>query len=516
MSGGTDFSVSVNSPVYSFNITTFAPDGNIVAANDTVNGNWSYTYDQFNRLNTAVASAISKGCQESYDRFGNRWSQQPYGGTGFSCNPFSPSFTGNGNGNNNRMDTYSYDAAGNLLNDGLGHTYTYDAENRILTVNGSTNYVYDAQGRRVAKKNGSTITNEYLFNLGGATVVELNSSGGTVRQEIYAGGQHLGTYAGGTTVFTQADWLGTERSRSNMSAAQCQTTVSLPFGDGTSNPFNTCNPTPEFFTGKPRDIENNLDYLGARYYANIFGRFTSPDEFFADQKPEEPQSWNLYTYVRNDVTKLIDENGHGAVAAAVREARRLLEQRLVAAARQEGVRLAWKAERELIITTGRGSRDWTKAQIKELVETGKVKGFVGHHINSVAGHDLEMARNPNNIKFVEGQAENLAEHGGDFRNKTTGSLIDRLSKLGGPALLVFFEVYEEKMTQYTSHSECPMCSNPNSWWATLNPWNNLVESPALVEALAAAAAADQEQPRTSDGVHLMCYSGSCYPTTTKH
>jgi hypothetical protein len=37
------------------------------------------------------------------------------------------------------MDGYSYDASGNLLNDG-SHGYFYDAENRIIQVDGSAGY----------------------------------------------------------------------------------------------------------------------------------------------------------------------------------------------------------------------------------------------------------------------------------------------------------------------------------------------------------------------------------------
>ena len=49
---------------------------------------------------------------------------------------------------------------------------------------------------------------------------------------------------------------------------------------------------------------------------------------------------------------------------------------------------------------GRGSRRWTKKELKELKETGKVKGYEGHHINSVKGHP-EYAGDPSNIEFVK-------------------------------------------------------------------------------------------------------------------
>ena len=54
--------------------------------------------------------------------------------------------------------------------------------------------------------------------------------------------------------------------------------------------------------------------------------------------------------------------------------------------RQKAVKDAWKAEKRLVERTGCGSRRWTKKELKELKETGKVKDYEGHHINSVKGH----------------------------------------------------------------------------------------------------------------------------------
>ena len=112
-----------------------------------------------------------------------------------------------------------YDAAGNVINDGLGHTFTYDAENRIVGVNGgSAAYVYDAEGRR-AQKTVAGATVDYLYDLSGHQVAEVGSSGTWNRGEIYAGGRHLATYSGGTTgttYFIHGDYLGTERMRSNL------------------------------------------------------------------------------------------------------------------------------------------------------------------------------------------------------------------------------------------------------------------------------------------------------------
>ena len=63
------------------------------------------------------------------------------------------------------------------------------------------------------------------------------------------------------------------------------------------------------FTGKERDAETGLDYFNARYFSGAQARFTSPDEPMADQFADDPQSWNLYSYVRNNPLRLVDPTG---------------------------------------------------------------------------------------------------------------------------------------------------------------------------------------------------------------
>ncbi len=69
------------------------------------------------------------------------------------------------------------------------------------------------------------------------------------------------------------------------------------------------------FTGKERDAETGLDYFGARYFSGAQGRFTSPDW---SAKPQavpyadltDPQTLNLYGYVRNNPLRRADPDGH--------------------------------------------------------------------------------------------------------------------------------------------------------------------------------------------------------------
>jgi len=68
-------------------------------------------------------------------------------------------------------------------------------------------------------------------------------------------------------------------------------------------------------TGKERDTESGNDYFDARYYSSAMGRFMSPD-WSAKEDPvpyaqiDDPQSLNLYSYVRNNPLTRIDPDGH--------------------------------------------------------------------------------------------------------------------------------------------------------------------------------------------------------------
>jgi RHS repeat-associated protein len=69
------------------------------------------------------------------------------------------------------------------------------------------------------------------------------------------------------------------------------------------------------FTGKERDNESGLDMFGARYYGSSLGRFMTPD--WATTPIDvpyanfgNPQSLNLYSYVRNNPTTVGDPDGH--------------------------------------------------------------------------------------------------------------------------------------------------------------------------------------------------------------
>ena len=233
-------------------------------------------------------------------------------------------FTGNNPSNpanNNRMDGYAYDAAGNLLNDGTNF-YTYDAENRIIEVQqGSASgavlatYEYDADGQRVHRTGVTTDTcdsagvRDYIYDLAGHWILEVNNGGTYCKGEIYAAGRHLVSDADGNSIFDHSDWLGTARLRNSYANPTLfETCTSLPFGDAL-----TCTGGDQstiHFTGKERDAESGLDNFGFRFYSSLVGRFVKPDDPFAGWDESAPQTFNLYGYVLDDPTNMTDYDGH--------------------------------------------------------------------------------------------------------------------------------------------------------------------------------------------------------------
>ena len=95
-----------------------------------------------------------------------------------------------------------------------------------------------------------------------------------------------------------------------------------------------------------------------------------------------------------------------------------------------GINRAWALEKQLVELTGYGTVDWSDAQKAELLETGKVTGYTGHHINNAASAP-EWQGDPRNIVFLTNgpnggdHLHSLQGHRGSWKNKTSGRLIDR-------------------------------------------------------------------------------------------
>ncbi len=207
-------------------------------------------------------------------------------------------------------------------NDGTGGTYVYDAESRIISAtNGSvtTTYVYDAFGRRISKTSGSTATN-YWFGPSGDTLAETDSSG-TFTNYIFFGGQRLARNIPQPSPnpadikYYITDHLHSTAMFVDKSGTVLDDNDFYPWGGVVPGVGTTTSNNHYKFTGKERDDESGLDYFGARYYGNALGRFITPDwaaKVTAVPYAEfgDPQSLNLYSYVRNIPTTKYDADGH--------------------------------------------------------------------------------------------------------------------------------------------------------------------------------------------------------------
>ncbi len=263
-------------------------NGMIQQIRDQVNPSYSetYSYDNLYRLVQAESSVWTASW--SYDRYGNRLSQTTTGVSYSETLPVSST--------SNRVSGWTYDAAGNVTNDG-SHTYQYDAENRLIKIDGGSTaqYAYGPQGERVSKI-AAGVTTYFYWGIGEKV------GGQWTKLYVQGLGGKLVEYSGGVTWFFATNHLGTIAARMNVSGTLMETYRYLPYGERDAG-----NQTPHQYTGKERDNESGLDYFGARYYASSHGRWMSVDP--AIQNLFDPQSLNRFTYVRGNPAKLVDPDG---------------------------------------------------------------------------------------------------------------------------------------------------------------------------------------------------------------
>lgn len=275
---------------------------NLVSARST-----SYTYDLLSRLSAAQTldqtSAGTWGLSFAYDRYGNRLSETPTGGTASM-----PSNQVLVDAATNHITTagYSYDPNGNITSDGIDN-YTYDGANRMITATpvgggSTTTFTYDAFGQRVSKN-----TTIYVFD-GGHVISEFANGGYLPNAEyIYAGGRKVANIIAGAVTYNYGDHLST-RVNADSSGNVIRNSTDFPFGESAQDTGSASGLLTKWkFTTYERDPETGLDYAMARFYGNRLGRFMSLDPVAADAG--DPQSHNRYTYAGNDPINLMDPTG---------------------------------------------------------------------------------------------------------------------------------------------------------------------------------------------------------------
>jgi RHS repeat-associated protein len=269
----------------------------------------TYTYDGVNRLGSATEGSVVQ--TYGYNRFGNRWVVPP----SFIPNPaLTPTAEGAFDNQTNRLSLPNlYDASGNHTRDTSSavHFFTYNGDNLQATYDLSdpptanrVSYEYDGEGRRIRRSQA------------GAFRIFVYDAYGQLAAEYTSGASNVGT---GIAYMTR-DTLGSVRIVTNGSGAVLARHDFLPFGEElpstgtggvrpTGAGYGGTDGVRHRFTGKERDNENGLDYLGARYFSGAHGRFTSTDPLLNSGRPDDPQTWNRYAYVTNNPLRYTDPFG---------------------------------------------------------------------------------------------------------------------------------------------------------------------------------------------------------------
>ncbi|MEP1230087.1 MAG: RHS repeat-associated core domain-containing protein [Litorimonas sp.] len=235
--------------------------------------------------------------------------------------------------------TIAYDVRGNVTTLGsMG--FVYDYTDQPIAVSGSAslsgkvgvngadgattgNYRYDGNLKRVKSVvNGKTIYN--IYDAGGALVhVDAVSDGEETdyvsgpmgalarykTQEAGSGSAATGTQD--EITYIHNDHLGSAQSGTATNGVVIWRERYTPFGSeivGVADNDNQAG-----FTGHIKDGATGLNYMQARYYDPVIGRFLSVDPVTMIQTGN-PAHFNRYAYANNDPVNLVDPDGRKATA----------------------------------------------------------------------------------------------------------------------------------------------------------------------------------------------------------
>ena len=278
-------------------------DDSLVATKETVDGTWSYTYDNIGQLTSAVLvkdGTTLRSEAYAYDAMGNR-TQSVIDGveTNYAYNNLNQIVSANG-------FAYRYDADGNLLEDEK-RIYTWTTDNRVasetLKSTGQTwTYGYDSLGNRTSvTTNGVTTT--YTADANGNVLAEY-VNGAFVRSYIQGNSLTAFTDASGNTYYYNSDLLGSTVGLTDKKGITVNTYSYDSFGnvinsnEGVANDF-------EFVGGYGlMSNASGTTFVRARNYDAVTGRWISADPIGIDGGE------NLYVYCGNDGGNYLDVNGN--------------------------------------------------------------------------------------------------------------------------------------------------------------------------------------------------------------
>ncbi|HEX8153119.1 MAG TPA: RHS repeat-associated core domain-containing protein [Thermoanaerobaculia bacterium] len=301
--------------------------GNMSAITGTA-GAESYVYDPFGRVSRGSMGTAGLWQEYVYDRYGNLKTIRTQGAAERRLGV---------NAESNRIDLPTvggttsnvvggYDASGNQTSlswtdPGLNATFVFDGVGMVResTVSGARRvYLYTPNDERIATFDAVTGVQQWSAReFSGQVMRRFTRQGSTGALQwsedyVYRGAEMLASYVSGPEKVTHyfPDHAGSPRLITGAGGAKISDHRYYPFGEEIT--ARDQDAEMKKFTGHERDSipglsAADIDYMHARYYGVSQGRFFSIDA--APGKPGLPQSWNRYTYARNNPVNRIDPDG---------------------------------------------------------------------------------------------------------------------------------------------------------------------------------------------------------------
>ncbi|OGU23908.1 MAG: hypothetical protein A2X85_12295 [Geobacteraceae bacterium GWF2_54_21] len=315
---------SLNSAVISKFAYSYDRNGNRLSqdeARGTRNISTGYTYDSLDRMVSYSVTENSATTRTDYTFDGyNRKTEST-----ISSTPLSTSITKTYSydetdwliqlQDGSKTITYSYDNNGNTIGKtdssapGNDFVFEYDARDKLIKAGKGASvlgtYSYNANGYRIRQNNSDRGDVEYLYD--GTAVIEERNAGGLLAHYRYAN-KLYSLFDGTQNLYYHLDALGSTTDLTDDGGATKASYFLNPWGmivDSIGSSVNR-----RVFTGKEIDQNTGLVYFGARYYDPDTARFTTQDTYLGEQNT--PPSLHRFLYAYSNPTVYIDLEGYAS------------------------------------------------------------------------------------------------------------------------------------------------------------------------------------------------------------
>jgi len=187
----------------------------------------------------------------------------------------------------------SYDNRGNVLSNGRPkgiNSFSYNLANQMITAGSSNHYVYDGFNRRVKANKAGNKVSYSMYNQSGKLMYRETEQGGI---NYYFLGSKLIAKEGTGVVLAK-----NKKPEDNTSSVMNY----KPFGESIDEASDAVG-----YTGHKFDKDLGLNYMQARYYDPVIGRFYSNDP--VGFNPNNIHSFGRYTYGNNNPYRYTDPDG---------------------------------------------------------------------------------------------------------------------------------------------------------------------------------------------------------------